>query len=197
MIQNERNLQLIKDNNFETLIKENERMVYDVLSKYNLYPLNEDIISVGTLGLFKAAKTFNNEYKIFSTYAYKCITNEIFIYLRNEKKQSRLNTKSFSDIAKHNYDGSELTLEDTLDSNIDIIFDIKKEEFYRIFKDALLLLSQKEKLCLLMYFAGYKQCEIAKKINYSQAHISRIIISAKSKVKQYLLDHDIDLHYFK
>lgn len=197
MTQNERNIQLIKDSNYNTLVKENERMVYYVLSKYNLYPLTDDIVNIGRIGLFKAAKTFKLGIGNFSPYAYKCITNEVFYYLRNEKKQNMLNVRLFSDIHIQNMkNGSKQKIEDILVSDINIDSDLKNIDFYNTLKDAIQLLPQKEKDIFIMHLLGYTQKNISKKINHSQPYISKLIKNSKDFIKQYMIQHGIDLYYF-
>ena len=113
----------MKGEKMNTLKKENEHLVLDNLGlvryiarKIDTSNINielEDKISIGTIGLIKAANTFDENMKIkFSTYAGKCITNEILIALRKAKKEA--NVLHFDDIVMVQNNGVEFKLEDLI-----------------------------------------------------------------------------------
>ena len=72
----------------EKMILENQALVYYFVKKINpRRDIFEDFVSVGTIGLIKAVETYDQEKEIrFATYASRCIKNEIFMYMRQEKK---------------------------------------------------------------------------------------------------------------
>ena len=83
----------IKDNDEDarnSLIEHNLRLVAHVVKKFNNCGEADDLISVGTIGLIKAVKSFNpNKQVTFSTYASRCIENEILMMLRANKKHMK------------------------------------------------------------------------------------------------------------
>ena len=106
------------------LIEHNLRLVAHIVKKY--YTANrdqDDLISVGTIGLIKAIDSFNIDNGArFATYAGKCLQNEILMYFRAQKKQSMEN--SLSDAVDVDKDGNPLTYMDILSVDDDIIDEI-------------------------------------------------------------------------
>ncbi len=98
----------------DVLIRHNLRLVAHIAKKYYALPGDqEDLISVGTIGLIKAVNTFDPARKArFSTYASSCIENEIRMLLRRRRREP--DTASLQDPIESERDGAALTLEDTL-----------------------------------------------------------------------------------
>ncbi len=170
----------------ENLILDHQKLIYCVLKKYNNIH-NEDLFQIGMIGLVKAAKLFDETRKIaFSSFAYTCISNEILIYFRKQHRKSYndyANTISYNTLI--NDEDSNCTLEDCLGYTPDFDEEINKQELYNNIEK---LLSPIEKATLTGYYGLYntepiKQIELSKKLNMSQANISRIIRRAKKKLR--------------
>ena len=97
----------------EILIHHNLRLVAHIVKKYNQADEADDLISVGSLGLIKAINTFQPDVGTqFSTYAAKCIENEILMLLRVNKKHK--NTLSIEDVLSSDSEDNEITLSDIM-----------------------------------------------------------------------------------
>ncbi len=102
----------------DKLIKHNLRLVAHVAKKYTTNPQDtDDLISIGTIGLIKAVQTFNIDKARFSTYAGKCVENEILMVLRKQKIN---NTVSLEENLEVNNDSSALSLKDSLQDDFDL-----------------------------------------------------------------------------
>lgn len=174
------------------LVAKNLKLVYHLVNKLRVAPSDyDDIVSVGTMGLVKAVQTFDHSKGIkFSTYASKCIYNEIFMHFRNEKKN--LNLISLDDIISIDKDGHELTLaESIMDSDRDFVEKIADMELIGKYITIILnLLKSKERLVILYRFAGKNQEAISKILNISRSYVSRLEEVAKNKFKQYLTNSE-------
>jgi len=175
----------------EELILSHQNMIRFILKKYNSSH-NEDLFQIGMVGLVKAANLFDESRKVaFSSFAYSCISNEILIYFRRQHRKSfndYANTISYN--ALINEDDTNCTLEDCLGYTPDFDEDINRQELYKKIENSL---SPIEKEIIVSYYGLYnttpiKQTELSKKLNMSQANISRIIRRAKNKLKVALED---------
>ena len=103
------------------LIEHNLRLVAHVVRKYDSSGEDmEDLISIGTIGLIKAIKTFNEERGVrLATYAARCIENEVLMYLRNIKKVKQ--EVSIYDPIGYDKEGNEISLIDILTTDNEII----------------------------------------------------------------------------
>lgn len=170
----------------ERLVLENQKFVYHVVNKlevkYNEY---EDVISIGTMGLIKAAITFDKSKKVkFPTYACKCIRNEVLMYLRENKSHARISIDSPISI---NNEGNELTFLDLLSGNNGEFIETisEKESLERVMSIILNLFAYRKIIIMLYFFAGNTQSIIGKKFNLTQSEISRIIKRIRNKIKLY------------
>ena len=105
----------------DKLIKHNLRLVAHVVKKYYQGPIeNEDLMSIGTIGLIKAVQSFSNEKQFrFSTYASKCIDNEVLMAMRKLKQTE--NTVYLEDsIDGENSNSGKLTLQDSLPDSFNV-----------------------------------------------------------------------------
>ena len=110
-------LELVKDGNIEArnkLVEHNLRLVAHIVKKYYTSGCDQDdLISIGTIGLIKAISTFDNNKGIrLATYASRCIENEILMYFRNQKKTSQ--DVYISDPIETDKEGNTLTLIDVI-----------------------------------------------------------------------------------
>ena len=176
------------------LIEQNLRLVFFVAKKFNRTRIeNEDLISIGTIGLIKAINTFKKDKNIMlSTYASRCIENEILMYLRKTSKQEY--EVSFDEPLNKDNDGNELYLYDLLGTEDDMIFeDVEKEFNNRLLIKALDILNERERTLIeLRYGIGnikqeMTQLEVANYLGYSQSYISRLEKTIMKKLKKEIL----------
>lgn len=164
----------------KTLIEHNLRLVVFIARRFENtgIPL-EDLISIGTIGLIKAVKTFDADKKIkMATYASRCIENEILMFLR---KTSKLRLEvSLDEPLKTDWDGNELLLSDVLGTQPDTVSaDLDQEIERDILRSALEHLNAREKQIITLRFGigGQKertQKEVADLLGISQSYISRL-----------------------
>ncbi len=172
------------------LIERNLRLVAHVVKKYSASrDDNEDLISIGTIGLIKAITTFDYEKGTrLATYAGKCIENEILMHLRNIKKSQ--GDLLLQDPIGKDRDGNEITLIDKLSNDDEDIFDevnlkMQIKKLYQYMKD---FLPEREKKVLEMRYglvggSEMTQKEIAKLLGISRSYVSRIEKKAIKKLK--------------
>jgi len=165
----------------EKLIKHNLRLVAHISKKYQNSNIDQDeLISVGSIGLMKAVKSYNIEKgHSFSTYAARCIQNEILMMFRSNKKFS--NEISIDEKIGSDKDGNEVTLIDVLqDSSIPVEDKIEtKVLFQKLLSYIDKKLTQREKEIIYLRYgidggAPMTQNEVAKILNISRSYISRI-----------------------
>ena len=170
------------------LIERNLRLVAHIAKKYeNSKDLQEDLISIGTIGLIKAVDSYKQNHKTkLATYASRCIENEILMHLRTNKKTSL--DVSLNETIGIDKDGSEIVLGDILSSNQEEFIDIvDRNDTIDKFKTYFNILDGREKDTLIMRYGlnntkKYTQKEIAKKLNISRSYVSRLEKRALSKL---------------
>ncbi len=164
----------------ELLIIHNLRLVVYIAKKFETTGIGiEDLISIGTIGLIKAVKTFRPDKNIkLATYASRCIENEILMFLR-KTSQSRKEI-SIDEPLNVDWDGNELLLGDILGTDDDIVIrGIESETEKRLLLEQIEKLGERERTIMQMRFglAGYKertQKEVADEVGISQSYISRL-----------------------
>ncbi len=175
------------------LIEHNMRLVAHVVKKYQSSGMdNDDLISIGTVGLIKAVNTYNSEKKSrLATYAARCIENEVLMVLRANRKLQ--NEVSLQEPIGFDREGNEVSLLDILDSTDEDITE-KLDLKYRVKKlyDAMRqTLRPREKRVLCMRY-GLGNCEeetqkeIAKTLGISRSYVSRIEKKAMQKLMEAL-----------
>lgn len=170
----------------QELVLQNIGLVYYWVNKFVVAPSNyDDMISIGIIGLIKAAANFDKtRNKKFASYAAKCIRNELFLSFRDksfEKKEVFL-----EDIVKVNDNGKELYLKDLLSSSSNSIYEDQDEHIFEILINLILNLLEKREILIMLYkISGYRQKEIAKQLNLSQPQISRLEKTICKKIKCY------------
>jgi len=161
------------------LIEHNLRLVAHVVRKYESSGEDmDDLISIGTIGLIKAIKTYNEERGVrLATYAARCIENEVLMHLRNMKKTRQ--EVSLYDPIGYDKEGNEISLIDILTTDNEIIdileYKIQEEKV----RQKMNVLSRRERQVIEMrygLFNGLKetQREIARKLGISRSYVSRI-----------------------
>ncbi len=174
----------------DKLITHNMRLVAHVVKKYSGAMEQDDLISIGSIGLVKAVNTFNPEKgKNLATFAARCIENEILMVLRSNKKHK--NDLSLSDTVGSDTEGNELTLMDLLFEKEDSVFyevdrSVEREKFLKFLKENL---TKREYVVLNLRYGlngdrNYAQREVAGFLKISRSYISRIENKAIEKLKK-------------
>ena len=177
------------------LVEHNLRLVAHIVKKY--YAVSgeqDDLISIGTIGLIKAVETYNLEKKTkFATYASRCIENEILMYFRARRKTA--GDVSLSDCIETGKDGNALSLMDVLCSDEDLFEDLSTRQTYKKLYEVMdEVLSERERMVVtLRYGLGDRtpltQREIAAKCGISRSYVSRIEKKALAALQKALQDY--------
>ena len=171
------------------LVEHNLRLVADIIKKYysNLRD-QDDLISIGTIGLIKAASTFNYEKGTrFATYASRCIENEILMHFRNKKKTAQ--DVYINDPIDTDKEGNSITLMDIVAEEDHIVEDldlkVKSEQLYRFVENS--LDARERQIIRMRYGLGgalpLTQREVAKKLDISRSYVSRLESKALQKLR--------------
>ena len=164
----------------EKLISHNLRLVAHIVKKYTNSLEADDLLSVGTIGLIKAIDTFDYDKKVqLSTYAARCINNEILMLIRANKKHK--NVVSLNSLTLNNEDDKDLELKDVLSSDDEEIF-VQVEQNLMIQKIKKIItekLDKREQAVVKLRYGidcdkAYTQKEVATKLGISRSYISRI-----------------------
>ena len=171
------------------LILHNLRLVSHIVRKYYASnPNQEDLVSVGTLGLVKAVDSFSpSNGARFGTYASKCIQNEILMYFRSQKKLAA--EVSINETIDVDRDGNPLTYIDVISSDENITEDIdRKLQCQKAMRLVGKVLTPRERQIIIMRYGlgGSKaltQRETSEKLGISRSYVSRIEKGALIKLK--------------
>lgn len=173
----------------KVLIERNLRLVAHIVKKYNNTGKDmEDLISIGTVGLIKAISTFDPTKKIkLSTYAARCIENEILMTIRSSKKTK--NEMSMNEPLGIDKEGNEINLLDILGTDPDEVLDKVnlKLQIKTLYREMDLALKDREKIIIQLRYGLIDgvcktQREIAAMLGISRSYVSRIETKALSKL---------------
>jgi len=161
------------------LVEHNLRLVAHVIKKYyTQYDQQEDLISIGTIGLIKGISSFDGSKGArLATYAAKCVENEILMHFRSQKKLQ--GEVSLSDSLDSDKDGNTLMLMDVVGSEDTMLEDLQMREtcaqLHRLVKSC--LLPREGEIVVLRYGLGgtrpMTQREVAAKFGISRSYVSR------------------------
>ena len=155
----------------DVLVERNLRLVAHIVKKYATPERDmEDLISIGTIGLIKAVISFDESKGKLSTYAAKCIDNELLMMLRAEKKKSR--EVSLYEPIGTDRDGNEISLYDVIARVMELVNQELTEREREIICKRYGLLGEKE----------ITQREVASQMGISRSYVSRIEKKALSKL---------------
>lgn len=172
------------------LVEHNLRLVAHIIKKYyGVQSEQDDLVSIGTIGLIKAINTFNPNKNIrLSSYASRCIENEILMHFRNSKKSSQ--DISLNETIDTDKDGNPLTLLDimSVDDNILDNLDLKlnSKKLGQFIAEEL---EEREKKIIVMRYGlngnePMTQKDVAKLLDISRSYVSRIETKALKKLRK-------------
>lgn len=175
------------------LIEHNLRLVVFLAKKYEntIYDI-EDLVSIGSIGLIKGINTYKIDKNIkLATYASRCISNEILMFLRkNKRKRAEV---SLEDALNYDAEGNELHLEDILGTEIDLVpNEYEKQVDKEVLSEEIEGLSDRDKEIMTLRYGlnntkEYTQKEVAEMLGISQSYISRIEKKVVRKLKQVMI----------
>ncbi len=179
------------------IIEHNLRLVAHIVKKYSSnQEEQDDLISVGTIGLIKGVNTFDESKGIkLATYASKCIENEILMYFRSKKKSAQ--DVSVNEPIDSDSEGNPLTLMDIICAEDDIAEKTDdKINIEKIYKHIGELKNEREKTIIIMRYGLYDtepftQIEIAEMLDISRSYVSRIEKKVIEKLRSQLTDNVI------
>lgn len=181
------------------LIEHNLRLVAHIVKKYDTKEaMTDDLISIGTIGLIKGIDTYNGDRKTkITTYAARCIQNEILMHFRSQKKYGP--TVSLNDAIGHDKEGNEINLIDVIkDKNVDLFETLDLKNNISLLKKYLRLLNKREKEIIIKRYGlnntkDMTQKEIADELKISRSYVSRIEKRALTKMlTEFIKNKNID-----
>jgi len=174
----------------DVLINHNLRLVAHVVKKYYATESEQDdLLSIGTIGLIKAVDSYNfDKGARFSTYAARCIENEILMHFRSQRKSSQ--DISINDVIDTDKEGNELTLIDVIASEDTIVDAIdKKFKIEHMLQGINTILDDREKKIIILRY-GLNNCypksqqDTADLMGISRSYVSRIEKKALEKLRK-------------
>ena len=174
------------------LIEHNLRLVAHIIKKYYSNSVQQDdLISIGTIGLIKAVNTFDPDKGTrLATYAARCIENEILMQFRARKKTAQ--DISVNEPIDTDSEGNPLTLMDIISTEDEIVEDIYKMTMLKkLSREIEKMKDPREKSIIMMRYGldGQKpmtQLEVSKKLNISRSYVSRIEKRALKELRKAL-----------
>ncbi len=174
------------------LIERNLRLVAHIMKKYYAQTADqEDLISIGTIGLIKGITTFDpSKGARLATYAARCVENEILMYFRSQRKSSH--DVSLSDYIETGTDGAALSLMDVVSDDDDLTEQISNKEHICLVRQLVdtCLTEQERQVVRLRYGLGggqpQRQREVGKILGISRSYVSRIEKRALEKLRKEL-----------
>lgn len=166
----------------DRLISHNLRLVAHVVKKYYSTPGGQDdLISIGTIGLIKAVDTFRPERKVrFASYASQCIENEIRMHLRHIRREGTVVSLQ-EPLEASSREGSALTLGDVLPDDGVMEDDCEQRDLARRLRGLVASLPQRERRILTLRYGLDRQPPLTQQQVAQQFHISRSYISRLEK----------------
>lgn len=206
-------MKLTKDGDMaarDKIINGNLKLIFNIINRYysNSNYDKEELFSIGIIGLINGVDTYDIDKNYeFSTYASRCINNQILMSFRRNKKYA--NDVSINDMISIGKDDDEISLENMIrDDKFSMFDDISNRELWFEIRRLVDMLDDKDREIVKLYFGfdsdkRYKQSEIANKFNCNQVTISRIIkrclavIAYNLYISGYIDDYDEELKKMK
>ena len=177
------------------LIERNLRLVAHIMKKYYAQTADqEDLISIGTIGLIKGISTFDaSKGTRLATYAARCVENEILMHFRAQKKTAQ--DVSLSEYIETGKDGNALSLMEVVSSDEDLFDDLSTREMCGKLRKAMAeYLTEREREILTMRYGlggtqALTQREVAQRCEISRSYVSRIEKKALQKLEEALAEY--------
>ena len=174
------------------LIEHNLRLVAHILKKYYAQDADqEDLVSIGTIGLIKAVSTFDPAKGArLATYAARCVENEILMYFRSRRKCAQ--DVSLSDCIETGTDGTALSLMDVVCSDCDLLEQVAgQEQAVRLRRAVTQCLTDRQRQVITLRYGldgrpPQRQREVAQALGISRSYVSRIEKHALHQLRQAL-----------
>lgn len=174
------------------LVEHNLRLVSHILKKYYVQPGDQDdLISIGTIGLIKGVTTFKPDRKVrLATYASRCIENEILMYFRSQRKYQ--GDVSLSDALEADQEGNALSLMDVIRVDDDMLETLDAQESCaRVRRCVQTCLTEREARVIALRYGldgavPRTQREIAAQCGISRSYVSRLEKKALEKLREAL-----------
>ncbi|MFI3312756.1 MAG: RNA polymerase sporulation sigma factor SigK [Eubacteriales bacterium] len=174
------------------LIERNLRLVAHIMKKYYTATSDqEDLISIGTIGLIKGISTFDpTKGARLATYAARCVENEILMHFRSQKKSS--GDVSLSECIETGKDGNALSLLDVICASDDLFENLSTKEAHgQLYETMARIMTKREKLILTLRYGlgetqSHAQREIAQLLGISRSYVSRLEKKALEKLRREL-----------
>ncbi|MCI8548015.1 MAG: RNA polymerase sporulation sigma factor SigK [Bacilli bacterium] len=181
------------------LIEHNLRLVAHIVKKFD--PRDgeqDDLISIGTIGLIKGVDTFSLKKGVkLTTYCARCIENEILMHFRSNNKFSK--NISLNDAIGYDKDGNEIAILDILKTpKQDMIDDLTTKDNIKLLREYINILTEQERQILIMRYGlnnqdALTQKEIAKQMKISRSYVSRIEKRALTKIlREFIRNNNIE-----
>lgn len=181
------------------LIEHNLRLVAHIVKKFDYKNVDQDdLISIGTIGLIKGVDTFSDKKGTkITTYCARCIENEILMYFRSNNKNNK--NVSINESIGFDKDGNEISIMDILKApKPDFLEDISLKDNIKLLNEYIKVLPAREKDILVRRY-GLLGCEeqtqkvIAKELNISRSYVSRIEKRALTKIlREFIRNNKIE-----
>lgn len=181
------------------LIEHNLRLVAHIVKKFDYKNIDQDdLISIGTIGLIKGVDTYSNKKGTkITTYCARCIENEILMYFRSNNKNNK--NVSLNEAIGFDKEGNEITIMDVLKTpKPDFVEEITIKDNIKLLEDYMKVLTPREKEILIKRYGLYNneeqtQKEIAKDMKISRSYVSRIEKRALTKIlREYIKNNKSD-----
>lgn len=196
-------LELIEKRDYDTIIKENEKLIYFAMGRFKIDENEkQDITQECRIILYKCAISFDPNKGEFSTIAIHSIFNTIKLYYRNKNIKEKIYTNSIS--LDTNLDSDEGELDATLgciieDKKLETLSIYKKGYLYREILNAINSMKsvkKREIMFLFLFDKNFDRHNLAQKYNINYGTINSTIYQAKKQMQKYLISKGIDSNYF-
>ena len=174
------------------LIEHNLRLVAHIVKKFDYKNIDQDdLISIGTIGLIKGIDTFSSK---ITTYCARCIENEILMYFRSNNKNNK--NVSLNESIGFDKDGNEISLMDILKTpKPDFLEDISLKDNIELLSEYIKILTPREKEIIIRRYGLLEKEEqtqkvIAKEMHISRSYVSRIEKRALMKILREFMKHN-------
>lgn len=170
------------------LIEHNLRLVAHIAKKYDSKKVdNDDLISIGTIGLIKGVDTYKKNHNVkITTYCARCIDNEILMYFRKNNKYN--NDISINEPIGYDKDGNPIEILDVIKmEDVDFSDDLELKDNIKLLNKYISVLTKREKEIIIDRYGldnkkSLTQKMISKKLNISRSYVSRIEKRALTKL---------------